>query len=179
MSVLVQWLWSLIPVVYPLTKNQAINDFFMPHGCGDQTVSTPAENIVLSEGANIVLIILAVVFAISVIVYVIVAVPRAIGRAGQKITQKSAATIIPSITHHKKISQKKRRQLTRRITWSIKSVLVFLPALMLMLPIPPEVKLTDLQFKAAGLVLLVFSLVMFLTQYVIARLARLKSEKIW
>lgn len=146
-----------------------------------QTI-TPVDQVeptALSSGVEIALIIFAVAFAIGIMAYVILFVPRKFGRGGNVVTKKSAEKIIPVITNHKKITKEERRTLISQISWSIKALLVFIPVFLLFIAVPESLRLTQEQFIIAGLAVAVGSMLLFLAQFALSKLARLPKDKIW
>jgi len=177
-NVTLQWIWSTIPLFYPLSKSDLFKTYFIT---SEATKTAPVESFspILSAGVETVLLIVVVAFSLAVAAYIIVAVPRSFGKAGKTVTTKSAEAIIPTITHHKKITKKQKRTLMSRISWSIKTLLVFIPVFLLFVAIPKEFQLTQNQFITAGIILAIGSTLLFLMQFGIAKLARLPSDKTW
>ena len=177
-NVTIQWIWSSIPLLYPLAKNETFKTYFMPQE-GIKTAPVEALSPALSSGIELLLLIAALLFSVGVIGYVIIAVPRSFGKAGKTVTTKSAQAIIPALTRHKKITKKQQRTLLSRISWSIKALLVVLPVFLLFITLPKELQLTQNQFFAAGSILAVGSSLLFLAQLGLAKIAKLPSDKTW
>lgn len=178
MSVSLQWIWSSIPLLYPLTHSQVFKTYFMPKQ-GPKIAPTETAGPVLSQGIELVLIIAALVFAVGIIIFAIVAVPKSFGKAGKTVTTKGAEAMVPTITQHKKITKKQRLALLSRIGFGIKALLVVAPIGLLFIPLEGSFQLTRPTFIAAGLILAAGSLLLFIMQFVLAKSAKLPDNKIW
>lgn len=174
----IQWIWSSIPLIYPLIATDIFQNYVMP-ATPTQTMTAAAPSFSLSPGVELLLLVFAVIFSVVTIIYAIIAVPKSFGKAGKVVTTKSANVIIPAITHHQKISKKRHRSLLERISWSIKAGLVLIPVFLLLVPTPQEFELTQDQFMAAGIILAIGSALLFAGQFAFAKIARLAPDKVW
>ena len=177
-SVSLQWIWSFIPLLYPLAKSETFKTYFMPTA-GGETAPIETFSPALSYGVEIVLIVLALLFAIGVTIYAIVAVPRSFGKAGKAATNKGAKIILPVITKHKTLTARYKRTLMSRISWGLKAILIFIPVFLLFVAVPEGLELTQDQFIGAGFVLAIGSTLLFSVQFTLSKLAKLPSDKSW
>lgn len=175
-SVLLQWLWVLLTLGYPLAMNESLQKTFLP----EQTAK-PIEAATLSipQPIGIMFVVLAVVFAIVISIYVIYSAPRTIGRIGRSMSRTSAETIAPRITRHRHISKKRQARLIERLTWTVKLIAVLLPPLLLMIPTASELGLSYQVVTAVGLYLTIWSIGWFGLQYLLTHVWRISARDIW
>lgn len=179
MSVLMQWLWMGVTIIFPLISSSGMSTYFLPSEQQQAQQAIPAAEIAMPGWLQITLVVAAVLFTIAVTIYAIVAVPRTVGRIGKTVVQRSAKVAIPHLTHHRPVTAARRKTLVERITWSIKLVFVFIPLIALLVPTPPSVGLEHRIVLACGLFFGSWSLLMFGIQYVIARAGRVDPRQVW
>lgn len=176
MSLIVQWLWAGLTLGFPLFASKEFQTIFLPEP------TTPVEPTVSSvsipEPIAIILMVLASLFAIAISIYMVLAVPRTIGKVGKKVTVKSAETIAPYVTHHKRISDKRKKTLLERITWSVKAALLALPVLALLIPVSSDLGLTNEVVIGVGLTCAGFTLTWFGLQFLVVKLGALDQNDI-
>lgn len=175
-NLILQWVWSSLPLLSLLFVSQTFRDCFLPTKNTPPVEATP---IALPGPVEGLFLAAAVIFSIGVIIYAIFLIPRSIGRTGHKITEKTAEAALPIIVGRKKLTKKTKRSLIIRVTWAIKAILVAIPAIMLLVPVPAEFGLTQEQYAAAGIILMLGSICFFLVQYITARITRTPPERIW
>ena len=176
-SLLVQWVWTILAVGLSFFTSDTMQNVFLPPK--NAQASPQPQGFDLPTGIEIIIAIAAVIFALGVIVYAIVSVPRAIGRGGQRVTHKSAKAALPHITHHRPLSKKRKRRLLEQITWTIKAILAILPFVLLAIPPSPEIGLDHNVVVAAGLLLFAVTVVMFVIQFVLAKVWKIPSGQVW
>lgn len=172
-STVFQWLWSFLVLSYPLLS--AKPDFlFLP-----PAQSPPPETVGIEASPfMIVIAVAATIVILAITVVVILHLPKTIGKKSATFTHTTAKTILPVITHHKKVTKKKRIELSYRIIIGIKLFLITLP--LLALPFAQHISTisTDVIWAVA-----VFcascSIVYFAVQQLVAHVTRLDKEKIW
>ena len=173
-SVLFQWLWTFLILAYPLLSSRPDFLFFPPSEPTFTHNMTPAP-------ASPFLVVIAIAATIAILGITIVAVvrlPKNVGKKGATLTRNATAAVLPAITHHKKLTKKKRVRLSYRIMLTIKLLLVTLPLVALLFgqsleKIAPEVVWAMAFFCAAC------SISYFLVQQLLARFMRINSEKLW
>ncbi|MGB4768571.1 MAG: hypothetical protein WBP22_04905 [Candidatus Saccharimonas sp.] len=173
-SVLFQWLWTFLILAYPLLSSRP--DFlFLPSSEPTFTHdTTPAP-------ASPFLVIIAIAATIAILGVTVVAVarlPKNVGKKGATLTRNTTAAVLPAITHHKKLTKKKRVQLSYRIVLVIKLLLVTLPLVALLFGQPLE-KITPEVVWAMAFFCAACSISYFLVQHLLARFMRISNEKLW
>lgn len=175
-SLLLQWVWTALVIGTPIVASDFFKNAFLP-----KESSVPAEALSMNvpEPIGIIFMFLAIIFAIGVTIYAVLAVPRNIARTGQRLTRSSAQVIIPHVTHHKHISEKRRKTLLERITWSIKIGLTILPAAALGFRPDEMIGLSHGVIIGVGLFCAVATVLWFGLQFIVAKVAKLDSRQIW
>ncbi len=177
MSLSVQWVWLVITTGMPLLSSSAFKDLFLP---GQTTEVLPAASLSVPEPIAVLFSVLAVIFAVGLTIYVIVSIPRVVGRTGKTVTTKSAQVILPHITHHKKVSEKRQKRLMERITWSMKIGLALLPLLALVIPLSSDVlELSREVVSGVAIFCASATLLWFGAQFTVVRLAKIDSRDVW
>lgn len=176
MSLLLQWLWAGLTLGYPLIASDQFQTVFLPK---PTTPTEPALSVTVPDPIAIIFMILAVIFAVGVTIYMIIAVPRTIGRVGKKVTIKSAETIAPYVTHHKKVSKKRQKSLLERISWSVKFTLAILPLLAALLPVSSKLGLSASVVIGIAIICASFTLLWFMAQFIVAKIGGLDAKDIW
>lgn len=176
-SLIIQWVWMIIILGMPIMVSDGFRDLFLPNRT---STPVPTASISIPEPIAILFLILAVIFTIGVSIYVIVAVPRAVGRTGNTVTKTSAQVIIPKITHHKKISEKREKTLVERITWSMKIGATAIPVPALMVPPPSDlISLPQDVVTGVGLFCASLTVLWFGAQFVLSKFFSLRPQDIW
>lgn len=173
-----QWLWCLLPLLLALVDNDTVQRLIFPAQPVSST-PTPTTGFALPSFVEIIIMIVAVVFALALTIYAMYLIPKSIGKTGQRITQKSATAVIPLITHKRKLSNKKRAKLQLQVSWSLKLALVLLPAFISLVVQPHRLQLDHTVFLAMGLAMMAWSLVLFGIQFGIMKIAKLDPKNIW
>ncbi len=178
-SCLVQWMWMLAVAVFPRINASELRHLFVPAAPAAQPVAPVATT--LPPVVQTIVLVATVVFSLAVITYAIVSIPRVVGRAGSKLTHQTAEIAVEHVarTSSKKLPPKRKKTWLERITWSIKLGLLLLPFLLLYLPLPPESPLSRDVTAAFGGFCAVMTLLWFLAQYFVAKLARLDPRNVW
>lgn len=179
LSCLTQWLWAFVVVLLPRLDTPEFRHIFLPTTSPEP--AAPAYTSTLPPVIQTIFLILAVVFTLGVIIYAIVSVPRAIGRAGSKVTHQAAEIAVKQITHtqHKPLTKTQEKTFIERITWSVKLAAVLLPMAALLIPSAPGLGLTRDVILAFGGFCAAITLVWFTVQYCIAKFARLDPRTVW
>lgn len=173
-SVLLQWTWTLLLLCYPLLT--ADHSFLLP--------STPTEpfhptnTAVASSPLTAVIAIAVTAFILVATVIVIARLPRQIGKRGAQLTHQTADTLVPIITKHKPLPQKKRRALSYRIVLIAKTFAVILPVIGLFWAASPY-PLTHLVVWTIGIYCAGWSAAYFMIQQVIGFFAKIDTRQLW
>lgn len=174
-SCILQWLWAGIIYVPWLLSNDTFKQFILPNKTAQ---SAPEFHFALPSGVAIVIATISTVVVIAITLFVLVKVPSSVARGGKKVTQTSANALLPVITHHKKVSAKKRRILNNTLIKSTKAAIVLLPVLFsfgaYILPVPLQAEI--IVVIAAALAL--GSILWFALQYGLAHVLHIPSEKL-
>lgn len=174
-SLLFQWAWSVLLLCYPLLVNRP--DFLIPTS---PTTSQP-ESIELSPALSPIATVIAVavtIFILVATVIVLARLPRTIGQRAATLTKATANSVVPAITHHKKITKKQRMKLSHRVILGLKLVSIIVPLILLFFvdftgPILPAATWTVALFCAAC------SFTYFTVQQGIALIGKINPEKLW
>lgn len=173
MSCITQWAWTGI-VLLPALAASGFLQFLLPQ---ESTNDMPVITFEASPTVvAIVLILTAAVIAASVVA--ILRLPRDIGKAGKRVTHEPATAVLPTITHHKKLSKKKKLELTYRIVQVIKLLLVVLPFIGLLLTFFVTVDIAHQLIFIVGGFCAVISLLWFGLQTTLAYWWRLPTDKL-
>lgn len=173
-SIVLQWLWAFLITAYPLLMGAG---YWTAPSATETTVHEQVSFEMPDPIATLIMVIAVLVIA-GVSVYMLAALPKRIGQTGQIITQKAATTLIPIITEHRKISEKKRHKLTVRTVLVMKLLLIAIP--MSAPYIMPDLTSIDKEIIAIlGLLGVASSSILFGLQYLVAKAMRTPSTLLW
>ena len=178
MSLITQWLWATIIVVLPLINNEFFQNLFLPKA-SEPSQSLPEIGFDPPEDVQILIAVLAVIFSLAMIIYALVSAPSMIGKTGKKITTTSAQKITPVIVKNKKITKKRQKKLSERLTWAVKFTLCIIPLLLLFIPVSHGYNLTTEVIVVSGVFMLAVSLFWFGLQYILARIWKIPTDLVW
>ena len=173
-SLLLQWTWTLLLLCYPLLT--ADHSFLLPDAPAEPF--HPTNDAVTSSPITAVVAIAVTAFVLVTTVIVIVRLPKQIGKRGAQLTHQTADTIIPIVTKHKALPQKKRRALSYRIILIAKAAFVILPTIGLVWVVAPY-PLTDAAVWAIGLYCAGWSATYFVIQQAIGFFAKIDTRQLW
>lgn len=176
-SAIVQWFWSILAISLPLFTNDTAKQFFLPQKDSSRQIEVPS--ITMPSQLETIIVVLSVTFAIGLTIYALIALPKTVGKGGKKITEKTAKATLPHVAHKKKLSKKQKRRLIERITWTVKLLMVLLPALALLIPPAAELGLPHAVVAGAGLIFASVSLISFGLQFALVKLWRIPSNQVW
>ncbi|MGK2896272.1 MAG: hypothetical protein ACSLEY_01550 [Candidatus Saccharimonadales bacterium] len=172
-SCLMQWFWLMI-VFLPAIIASGLLEFLLPQESTNQAPSFtfhPSPFVI-----TIVLIITAFIIALGFVA--ILRLPGEIGRAGKHITHSPATAAFPILTHHKKVSTKKKLEITYRITLMIKLLLILVPFVGLLFSYFVSVDIPHELVLIIGGLCALMSLLWFSVQSGVAYLWRAPSDKL-
>lgn len=174
LSLLFQWMWSLILLAYPVITDP--NSTLLQHSARP-TIPSPTTQIDVNPFmAGLLIIITMIILGFAVIT--IVRLPKTIGKTGARLTRSTTNLILPAITHHEPIAPARRRLLSFKIILALKAALILLPLISLLFaPAIPE--LTRTAGFVVGAFCAIGSSLYFAIQYIIARLGRVKMNALW
>lgn len=174
-SLVLQWLWVSVLFLPQLLENEPVRDFFMPPT--DVTSAPPFEFHTPPLLATTLAIAITVV-VLTVAVVVLLRLPTTISKTGKKATLKTAEKIVPVLAHHKKLSPKKKRQLTVQAIRILKFTLTVLPFLLLLLVAFIPTSLSDAVVIFVGAFLALGTLAWFSLEYALARIFKIDPLKL-
>ncbi len=174
-SVFFQWTWALLLILYPIFL--ANPDFLTPQPSKEMVVQP------LKIDPGFTPIVTGVAIAVTVIVLVaaviaIIRMPRAIGKKASALTQATTNRLIPIVTHHKKVTKKKRLKLSKRVAITIKLLVMFIPLAMLLV-VPSSDQLSRPAIWMVGLFAVACSLFYFSVQVLIAWAGKIAHTELW
>ncbi|HCR55428.1 TPA: hypothetical protein DIV49_00490 [Candidatus Saccharibacteria bacterium] len=122
-----QWFWLGILVLGVFAQNGML-DTLNQHEPVVAPVPThePASPVALAIGG------IVTVAMIIITVVVLIRLPKAIAKTSQVVTERATETILPVVSHHKKLPKKKKLQLSAKLTFYIRLALIALPFLLLL-----------------------------------------------
>jgi len=174
-SCILQWLWVALLYLPLLLSNDIFKSFILPE---KPTQPIQAVQLTMPPLAALVIGSIVTIGMIVLTVYILVKVPATVTKKGQKITQAPANALVPIITHHKKISAKKRLILSTQLIIATKLTLITIPLLISLgaygIPsqVQPIVIIVIAGFFASG------SLLWFTAQYLMAAWLRVKPNQL-
>lgn len=175
MVCLLQWLWALLPFLPQLIQ-------FATTLQPEPTKSEPAQHIISTapmSDLSIAIIIFITLTMIGVTVYALIKLPSGVGKAGSKLTHKASNYIVPVVSHHAKLSQKKRQWLTARIAIDIKLGLCMVPAVIVLFSYISQTSLPYDVSVFVCVILTVTALALLGIQLLLAKHFRVKPDQIW
>lgn len=150
-----QWLWLAMIALPPLIDSGALNQFF--------EVEQPIKQESAKTDMAMSPLMMAVVGGITVLmiivtIVIIVKLPKAVAGTGDALMQATTKAVLPAVVHHKKVSAKKRKLLTKRIMRIIQVCVGVLPFLaVILLPSPKELPAGGVMVVATALAVLALS----------------------
>jgi hypothetical protein len=161
-STLLQWAWISILLLPPLIASGMLDVLFAPKNSEKFVQINPIE-----PSPLVWLFVCVVTAAILILtVFVFIRLPRTIARSGEKIVHQTSEAIIPTLTHHKTLPAKKRRELSRRLMLVIQLTASLL-ALLITLFTPQYEEITRQIVITLGLLLAGVSLSCFFAAWLI------------
>ncbi|HSW90760.1 MAG TPA: hypothetical protein VLF64_02070 [Candidatus Saccharimonadales bacterium] len=173
-SVLLQWTWVLLLLCYPLlTVNHS---FLLPDAPAEPF--HPTHNAVTESPITTVAAITISAFVLIATAVVITRLPKQIGKRGARLTHQTADAILPIVTKHKVLPQKKRRALSYRIILLAKLTFIILPVIGLSWVVPSD-PLTVPVVWTIGLYCAGWSIIYFAVQQMIGFFAKVDTRRLW
>ncbi|MNH58576.1 hypothetical protein D3C85_1114510 [compost metagenome] len=175
LSCLLQWMWATLPYMPGIVRLAEILQ-------GPKNTPAPIQETTTSGPPSLLLLIIALVataIVIGLTLYVLIKFPVTVAKSAQKMTQNASARIVPIVTHHAKLPEKKRRRLTARIVVYLKLTICVLPVILCACTYFFETELGYGITMIIAAVLGLGSLLLLSAQLLIARWLKVKSSAIW
>lgn len=175
LSCLLQWMWATLPYMPGIVRLAEMLQ-------GPKDAPAPIQEVAASEPPSLLLLIIAVVattIIIGLTLYVLIKFPVTVAKSAQKMTQNASARIVPIVTHHARLPEKKRRRLTARIVVYLKLIICVLPVILCACTYFFETELGYGITMAIAAVLGLGSFLLLTAQLLIARWLKVKSSAIW
>jgi hypothetical protein len=175
LSLVLQWLWICVVGLPPLVKSGRL-DFLSSPPPPAQVVT---ESSVPLNPFTLILIGIVTFALLVVTVIILVRIPQTIAKTGEQLVQHTSQIVLPVVTHHKKLPEKKRRLLSRRIRLMIQIVVSLIPVIIgLSLPGFEELSKTIVMTIALflGLISLISFSVSWLVEPTAATTSRTRSH---
>lgn len=173
-SLLIEWVLLICIIAYPAIKNGSLN-WIMP---AKNPTPAPIINPAPANDVTMLVGIIITVICLGIAVYAIYTIPRSIGKVGAKITHNAAATVVPALTHHRKITKKSRLKLTLRTVTVIKLTMLILP-LAVVLVVPSFTALSKDVVMLTTLFMASWALFNFTIQLTLTKFAKLNPDQVW
>lgn len=173
LSLVLQWMWSLVIAAYPIISGEAGSFLFPERRTSNPTpidagIFTP---VVFTVAAIVTVLVLALT------IVVVARLPKAIANAGSKATKAAASAAIPLATHHTRTTKKQRLQLSFNFVIIIKLLLIVMPLVILVIAKPIE-QLPPSASLAFGSFCALSSFTYFAVQYAIVYLAHVDKKRV-
>lgn len=140
----------------------------------------PAATFELGPLSPVVFIVAVIttLLVLALTVITLVSLPKTIGNSGAKTTHTVAHVIIPTVTHHKKISKKRYISLSYRIVIGLKYMMTVLPLALLAFA-PTIASLSQKIIIAVGLIAASFTVFYFSIQILLVVLLKVEKKRVW
>lgn len=173
LSIILQWLWLVVIVAHPLLSSDF--SLFLP-----EQHTAPAIAPVASNPSPVVIgfVIFLTILIFAITFYILWKLPKGIGLQGARATKRAATVLVPVITHHKKISKKRRLRVSYQAVLGIKLFLICVPIVGLIFAQP----INGLDARAIWTVGLFCGLCSFVyigIQQLLAPLLNVKTSDLW
>ncbi len=162
-AIYIQWMWVLALFVPMLAKSDVLKPTPTQSAATASALQLPELPHALTLGLSILITILV----IALVVYALMKGPGPAVESVDTATSKLADNIVPLVTHHKKISQKRRAVLNQRLVFIIKIASSFLAFLALFATYAISPSISYGVIFAIGFMLLPWPLVWFSLVYLL------------
>lgn len=174
-SVFFQWTWTLLLAAYPiLMKNP---DFLLPQP-DKRIVVQPIEVDASFAPILSIIAIVATVLILAISIVVIIRMPKTIGKKASALTHATVKKVVPVLTQHKKISQKTKLKLSKRLITVIKLSIILFPLLILIFVAPTD-QLSITAMWTVAIFSAVCSMLYFSIQALIAYFGKISYKQLW
>jgi len=176
-SVLLQYLWLAVVFLPAILQNQTFKNIFLSTPIETQPVHQTTLGAAQSPWVMVSVALITLIM-IVVTIYLIVKIPKIIATSGTAMTKHAVDAAIPVVTHYKKVSAKRKKALTFRLSFAIKLMFVVLAYSLLFLPVTENVLLEKEVIWFVGTILVSGSVFWIGIQYALAKIFSLPPEKI-
>lgn len=175
-AIILQWLWSLLILFYPLIISGQMTQYLQPQ----PAVSIPAHTFTFGSFTPIATIIaIAVTIVVLIISTVAIAkLPAQIGRRGAQLSRSASTIILPTLTQHKTVSKRRAIRLSYRIILMIRILCIVIP-LIALLWMQPLVAIDSSIIWVIAVWCAGWSLLWLAAQTVTAVIMKLPRELVW
>jgi hypothetical protein len=111
--------------------------------------------------------------------YVLIKLPTTIGKTGEKLTKGASQYLVPAISHHAKLTPKKRRQLTARVVLIVKVALCVVPVIVVALSFNVTGAISYDAALIVAALLAAVALFLLSTQLLFAKLLKVPLKDTW
>ena len=171
LSVILEWFWVFGLILYPYLNNLKL----MPPS---EATHPPEPLFAVNSTVALIIGIIAILFCLAIVIYAAYAIPRDVAKTSSQVAHNAAKTLVPTITHHKRLNKKEYKRLSYVTLNVLKFIAVIIPLLTILIFQPssglPANIIAILTTFFAACAILNFGL-----QTTIAKLAKLDYEKIW
>ncbi|HRJ06108.1 MAG TPA: hypothetical protein PK096_00870 [Candidatus Saccharibacteria bacterium] len=131
-----QWLWLVIIGLPPLIESGILNDFMQINPNQAEQPNRQADDL-----PPIVVAVVGIVTLVMIVVtiFIMLKLPKAVADTGESVVKVTTRAVLPAVTHHRKLSAKKKRVISRQVMFAVQIGLCVLPAgVALFVPTPDE-----------------------------------------
>lgn len=179
MSIILQWMWSLL-LYAPYILTDSVQNLLLPPEQPEQPAPTPTA---VTDEPSIFLIILMLAITglvLAVTVYIALKAPSAVGKAGKKVATSAAKATLPLVAKQQPLKKEQRQRLTARLIVLFKIAFIALPLIVVL----PTQWLSDLPLDHVIVLIVATSTALSSTiliglQYLTARLLHIPAKNLW
>lgn len=173
---LLQWLWASLPYLPDLISFAAKlqPSTAQPAPVIVQTTSTGPPSVLMVLLASVI-----VVGMLAITAYVLIKLPTTIGKTGEKLTKSASHYLVPIISHHAKLTPKKRLQLTARAILTVKFALCIAPAVIAALSFNVKSDVSYGIILIVAVFLTAVALLLLGTQLLLVKLLKVPLKDTW
>lgn len=144
------WLWLAIIALPPLIESGAINGI-LPDETTPKPVIPVAPQPGISPVASLAVGIITLIM-LTATFFILWRLPRTVVKSGDKIVEATAESVLPVVTHHRKLPAKRQRQLSRRLAFIVRLLAMLIPfAVIFFLPSPSSLNKEVVMAVAAAI----------------------------
>lgn len=178
LSGFLQWLWA---VTLYLSVIQSTTSFIFPKS-GEQAEHAPGPIFTLPDPVGVIIVVMMVIIMVGITIYALISVPRNIVKTSNQIVHKTAETMTPLVirAQHKHDTKHTRIKITSGLMLVIKLLSILMPLIL-----TAGSKFLDEQSIDYSIALIVgcglasISVMLFVFQYLLAKLLRVKISDLW
>lgn len=176
LAIILEWMWLFILYI-PLLLKYHVFDWTLP-----KASSTPSEqfHFTFALPSVFTLVIASIVTALVIVItlYILIKIPIEAVKKSHALTTEASEKVVPVLTHHKHISKKQKIELSARIIFYTKLVLIVIAVCTLL---PTQFIQTGLPSSIGlfiGIILALFAALTLGLQIILARLLHVPTEQL-